>query len=185
MLIVIAGPTGAGKTTLVSALASSSGLSVVHEPSLEAIQAGSRGWVATQRAFLRSRAATLRRLRPPFLMDRHFSEDREIFFRLHLELGHISQADRSKLDAEARDLEDEFPPTFIMCLSADRQVLIERMLLARQPEWLVEGLERQLHLYGEWLARRPHSVILDTTNMNPKDVALHALDRLPRPSTTR
>jgi deoxyadenosine/deoxycytidine kinase len=183
VIVEIAGPTGSGKTTLVRQIAgSSSDIGCVSEPSFDRIHQplAQQDWSLTQREILKHRARQLSSMpsRPLLLADRFFSEDREVFFELHFDLGHISRAGRDGLSKEARRLEARFPPSCILFLQAPQEVLLRRMVEASQPDWLLASLDRQLVLYAEWLSRRPDSVILDSSEQTPAQVAIAALEIL-------
>jgi deoxyadenosine/deoxycytidine kinase len=183
-IVEIAGPTGSGKTTLIRQLTDiSRAFQVVHELSADQIHGSSRkhhDWSETQRDILQFRASQLKHTQPAstVLADRYFSEDREVFFTMHRELGHITDDQRTQLDGEALRLEDAYPTACIIYLQASPPVLSKRMIIARQPEWVVTNLGRQLELYAHWLAKRPHSVILDSSESTPSILAHAAFQAL-------
>jgi deoxyadenosine/deoxycytidine kinase len=157
----------------------SSDVTVVSEPDLRSIQrlARSGAWHDTQRAIVRHRAHELSRVRTPLaIMDRHFSEDRDIFFRLHLALRHLTQPEYEALVDEVTMLEEHFPSPFrIIYVNAPRNVLLARMHRQRQPNWLTDNLDLQLRLYSEWLeARATEHLVVNTAHQQTEVLAQSA-----------
>lgn len=181
---IVAGPTGSGKTTLSRALSQlSDDVTVVAEPDVHMLHgsASAATWFETQLAVIRLRATQLRQVTTHLaLMDRHFSEDRVVFFQLHLELGNVSYGEYEALVAEAIAIERRMPvPESVIYLIAADDVLRVRMRGDGHPEWLIGTLDRQLVLYAQWLQDRTERLLhIDTSNGSLLERASEALDWL-------
>ena len=181
-LSLVAGPTGSGKSTLTRALSSLyKELTVVVEPDVHRLHGSTRSptWYETQLAVVRLREEELLRVVTPVaVMDRHFSEDRAVFFRMHRELRHVSIEEYEALVAEALLIERRVPPLeSVVYVTAADDILRTRMRRSGQPRWLVDTLEMQLDLYAGWLQRRSERVMqIDTSHESIEEAASAALD---------
>lgn len=88
------------------------------------------------------------------LIDRVLSEDREVFFRLHHQIGLIDDAELMRLDDLVGVLrEDVVEPDLVIFLSADEKTLQARLPKRPEGAWLLEHLGLQLTLYREYRKR--------------------------------
>lgn len=158
LVIGIAGPCGAGKTTLAAAFEKLSDVGVVGEPIFPdlsetlSIPRSDTGALLQDR-ILRGRAEAAASVKDAIIvLDRSVAEDREVFFPLHRHLGSLSEHDEQRLSgvAEAMELAIGVPVAMVI-LTASIDTLQRRARDDGRPEWLVESLPLQLELYHRWL----------------------------------
>lgn len=94
------------------------------------------------------------------IFDRSLDEDARVFCRMHHDLGFLDDQQYQRLGDLARNLQSVMPgPDLIIFMCPEKRVLAERVLETAQPEIIVQNLERQVSLYGEWIATRREEVI--------------------------
>ncbi len=178
MIIWLSGPTGAGKSTLASAL-ESRGWAVVREViDPKAFAEFTNDPVANCEAFqesvMRSRASQWEMVRrtEDVLFDRSIEEDFHVFCRMHASNGLLSETALSKLAAVSTELSARVPqPDLILYLDPGAQVLEGRVALAH-PAVITESLELQLSLYESWIKGRKGDVLrLNNANCTPSTMA--------------
>ena len=179
MIIWLSGPTGGGKTSISQALRAS-GFSIVEEtvpPDLfrsfaadpisncEALQrdimsARLNGWRAVSR-------------NPRIVFDRSVDEDIEVFCRMHQGAGLLTDTQVEALGQFASEIQRELPnPDLILFISAETDVLLDRLKKAGAPPLIVANLHHQLSLYSRWLRDRPEEIVkLDTTRLAARAMA--------------
>lgn len=166
MTVWISGPTGSGKSTLAG-LMGRAGCHVIREDLpqdlFQAFRADpARHCASLQEAIMLSRAAQWRRAASggKVVFDRSVEEDADIFCRMHHERGLLDYGAYARLRLLARDVSAELPkPDLILFLSPPIDVLAKRLVEDGHPDPIVDGLERQVALYDDWLARRKEAVI--------------------------
>jgi deoxyadenosine/deoxycytidine kinase len=105
------------------------------------------GWQALSRA---------RRL----IFDRSLDEDANVFCRMHHDLGYLDDQQYQRLGNLARNLQSVMPrPDLIIFMCPEMHVLAKRVVETTQPPIIVQNLDRQVSLYGEWLATRREEII--------------------------
>jgi deoxyadenosine/deoxycytidine kinase len=179
MVIWLSGPTGAGKTSLARLLRRS-GYFIVEEnipralfqafvsqpaANCEALQhhlmqARFDGWLKVSGA---SRIA----------FDRSISEDIEVFCRMHMRAGLLTQGQFEVLAQVGRELQNKIPaPSLIVFVTSDTEVLMRRMHNSAAPSPIIENLRDQILLYSEWLENRNEEILkLDTTRLSESTLA--------------
>lgn len=175
MIIWLSGPTGSGKTSLVSIL-SQVGYGIVQEDApmglFEAFAVDpSRHCEAVQEALMRSRHQQyqLQSDKLNVVFDRSVNEDISVFCRLHRASGYLDAPAFSRLEGLAAELEADLPsPDLIIFLSANETVLRQRIGVVGHPKLIVDSLTEQVRLYDEWISCRSESVVkIDNSKCPP------------------
>ncbi len=170
--LAVSGPTGSGKTTMACCLSEISEATLIPEPLPEALlteltRAPRDVAFSLQRRITLARACCYRRARHSGMrvLDRTTSEDRQIFFRLHKWLGHLSGAEVERLNSLSERCERIIgSPTAVVILRASPEALVERMKRAHTPPILIQSLSQQMALYDDWVAQIASPwVMVDTT----------------------
>lgn len=178
MIIWLSGPTGAGKSTLASAL-EPRGWAVVREvidpkSFAEFTNDPVAHCAAFQESVMRSRASQWEMVRrtEAVLFDRSIEEDFNVFCRMHAFNGWLSEAALSKLSVVSTELSARVPqPDLILYLDPGDQVLERRLALAH-PSVITESLELQLSLYESWIQGRKGNVLrISNAHCTPSTLA--------------
>ena len=95
-----------------------------------------------------------------------------MFCRLHYEKGYLSEDEFSELSNVAIKLQQAIPnPDLIVFLSAEIEVLHERLVRLGHPKAIRETLQRQSELYEEWLTKQTADVLRIDNSRCSKSVA--------------
>lgn len=171
--IGLIGPCGSGKSTLAIAFSALPDVDVALEIPPKALESNppytSLNVMALQREFLQTRLRQATAARSKILvLDRTVEEDREVFLRLHYELGGITRAELAQLD-EFAELTGALigTPDAIVILKANPETLRLRIGNRARPDWIVASFDRQLSLYATLVAKTKGSVLeIDTTALS-------------------
>lgn len=166
MIVWISGPTGAGKSTLAQIFGRFR-FSVVEESlppnTFKAFASDPvRNCAQLQEQIMRSRLKSWQGLSSSaqVAFDRSVDEDAHVFCRMHHELGFLNRQQYERLLDLARLLQTMMPkPDLIMFMSPKREVLAKRVRQPIHPAVIVDGLDRQVTLYDEWIATRDEEII--------------------------
>ncbi len=169
----LSGPTGAGKTTLARSLRQS-GYLIVEEsisgPLLAFVSQPTANCEALQRQVIQARFDGWLRVSsaPKVAFDRSISEDVEVFCRMHMLAGLLTQGQFDSLARLGRELQNKIPaPSLIVFLTSEIDVLLRRIRNAAAPSAIIENLRDQLVLYSSWLENRREEILeLDTTRLS-------------------
>jgi deoxyadenosine/deoxycytidine kinase len=178
MIIWVSGPTGAGKTTLATALG---GLDYAIVPEsvpapLMAAFANDpvRNGERLQAEIMRRRKAAWRAVADSdrVVFDRSISEDVEVFCRLHAAEGRLLDKQFARLASLSAELQSDMPrPDLIVFATANIDVLTARCVVDRQPTFIRDSLSRQISLYAGWLASRVELILrVDTSHCSARSI---------------
>jgi deoxyadenosine/deoxycytidine kinase len=175
LTIGLVGPCGSGKSTLAQAFANIPNVNVILESPPQCIEADlpyrDLDIPGIQREFLEAR---LERAKGTWanltVFDRTFQEDRNVFLRLHYELGGLTSTELDQLDKLGERAEALVGSLHAnVCLFAAPGTLRHRIGNRARPSWLVDSLDRQLELYASLLANIRGVVLeVDTTTYSAK-----------------
>jgi deoxyadenosine/deoxycytidine kinase len=166
MILWLSGPTGSGKSSYAEILAQF-GYRIVHEilPAslFEAFSKDPLKYCeALQEAIMRSRLEQWTALAGSqnVAFDRSVDEDGAVFCRMHHERGILSDEAFDRMQALARVFQTAMPaPELIIYMSPGRDALHERVTRGGHPQTIVDGLDRQIALYTEWLSGQKQDVV--------------------------
>ena len=171
MIILLCGPTGAGKTSLATVL-SDQGYSVVREtiPAdvFQQFRSEPRLHCAElQRSIIQARISAFKAIpsSEKVVFDRSVDEDTRIFCRMHFERGLLSHDEFHELIALAETAQQVLPtPDLTIFLNGPHDGLLARLRADSHPDAIIDSLPRQLELYAEWIAGQPDPILqLDNT----------------------
>jgi len=158
-VIAFSGPTGAGKSTLSRHVARIGRWKIIPEPDPFAFDSTAKHAEQSdcseiQRSFLLTRFVHLAHVnRINTIADRWFTDDREVFLRLHLESGHLTRSSYQKLEILSQELEKSSPRLrAVVFLNATRKTLFTR-ISNRAPMFIIQSLDRQIELYRTFRKR--------------------------------
>lgn len=187
LVVGISGPTCTGKSTLGAIMGGKPDAVFIPEPDpsallLDMLKGNEITAAKIQNLLVRER---YRRIQEALytatydqviLIDRMLSEDQQIFFRLHYLTGSINAAELADLDELVGVMsKDVVEPDFYIFLTADKATLHARLSQRPEGAWLLDHLELQLTLYGEYRTRLEASgrpiLFIDTSGLGPDCVS--------------
>ncbi len=179
-LIALAGPCGAGKTTVARTLAEKDAnyiwIQEIEPPPAIRNSGSPTPEVAEefQKAAITSRYQislddSASRI---VILDRTLEEDREIFYPLYSRLGFLREEQVRRLTHLSLECEAFVgSPDCAIILTAQREVLKQRIIHSGRPAWLIESFDLQYALYADWIERsRGRFITIDVSEMDPTNV---------------
>jgi len=174
LLIWISGPTGAGKTTLTRCLRDG-GYAAVGEDllggRLEQFASDPKAnCEPLQRHLMTARFESWKKIRsaPGIVFDRSIDEDVNVFCKMHVHAGWLTENEFRNLAAFGQALQEQMPnPDLIIFVTASLAVLLERVQHSGGPPQILHSLKDQLVLYSDWLeTRKEEKMLVDTSKVS-------------------
>lgn len=179
MIVWVSGPTGSGKSSFTKLL-SGLGYSIVKEVFDKEIFGAfltdpASHCAPLQEAILRSRFEQWKVLKQAcrVAFDRSMDEDIKVFCQMHHDAGLLGGTEFGRLQALGNSIMTSLPsPDLIILMAPNRQALAERVTPATHPPPIVEGLDRQIDLYEEWIGTRSEPILrIDNSACSPEDLS--------------
>ena len=171
-MLAVSGPTGAGKSTIAKMIGQHDGVELARERIprqlfLEFSVNPRKYCYELQKQIVLSRAKEIGVLKSRIqVIDRTICEDIEVFFRLHRELGYLTERQLIDLLKIAKRYEVKIgSPDAIVFVTAKPFRLKERMIIQENPVFLIESINIQLRLYERW-RNGIDNPVLDIENTN-------------------
>lgn len=166
MIVWVSGPTGSGKSTLVDRLRKN-GWNAIREEIKPSTMADFSKDPAKNCAKLQSEIMCSRykqwikeKRTSRVVFDRSIEEDLDVFCRLHRENGLLTSRELINLSEFADELQESIPkPDLIMFLTADLNLLKQRLVRLGHPRAIQDTLIRQSELYEDWVSKQVADVI--------------------------
>ncbi|MBU4319705.1 MAG: deoxynucleoside kinase [Nitrospinae bacterium] len=185
-IIGIGGPCGSGKSTFTKIFSGFLNIQLIDEPIpkdiLDAFESNPSTYsFSLQEAIIKGKIQGVDKLNnsKTILFDRTIEEDREVFFKLHNNLGFLNNDELLKLISISKNAENHIGKlNKLILLTARPDILIQRIKNDNnhiRPSWLVDSMTEQIKLYSEWdTFQNPDNIKIDTSEMTIADLKIFA-----------